>query len=92
MPYTSTELFEFVRTITSSFNLTNLIRVRIKDEGKFQVKYYHPEFNDEDKLLQKLTEQKLHIENFTGQKINLIQLQNTDCCHERCVGCTNYNF
>lgn len=91
MPYTSSILFEFIQRITSFYNITNLIRVRIKDNQVLQIKYFQSEFQYQDELQGDLEKYKPEIEKITAQKINSIILQNADCCHEKCVGCINYD-
>lgn len=90
MPFSSPRLFAFVKIITDQFLISNLVRVRIKNEGKLQVKYFRPGFENETDLHSKLLEYKSEIEKLTGQKIHTIELKNADCCHERCLGCVNY--
>lgn len=90
MPYSSPELFEFIQKITSFYNITNLIRVRIKDNQVLQIKYFEQDFKYRDELKDDLEKYKLEIEKITAQTIGSIVLQNADCCHERCVGCVNY--
>jgi|688.fasta_scaffold28847_8 hypothetical protein len=91
MPYSSPELFEFIQKITSFYKITNLIRVRIKDNQVLQIKYFQPDFKYSDELKSDLEKYKPEIQKITAQMIDSIVLQNADCCHEKCVGCVNYS-
>lgn len=69
MSFTSPQLFVFIKIITDQFLISNLVGVRIKDEGKLWVKYFQPKFKNTTNLYNKLLEYKSEIEKISDQKI-----------------------